>query len=256
MVVENGQPVFEPLKVLEARALSWKQYWGSRVPDEQTDWIQEVRTVALQQQRDMPVEPIELCQVQEAIAGSPAKTGVGSDLWRVKQWHVLPDEAKQMLADIMNGMEDSLSFPVQALLNVIAMLGKSTGGERPICLTTSIYRCYSRIRKTWVSSWESERAGFWDAAVKTSTPLKAALIRELLNEVSVNLKLSVAEILWDMEKFYDCLDPAVMAKLALRLQYPVIPLYLGLLVHRSARVVRLQGSFSEFVLPAKSILAG
>ena len=256
VVVENGQPVFEPLKVLEARASFWKQYWGSRMPDEQTDWIQEVRTVALQQQRDMPVEPIELCQVQEAIAGSPAKTGVGSDLWRVKQWHVLPDEAKQMLADIMNGVEDSLSFPVQALLNVIAMLGKSTGGERPICLTTSIYRCYSRIRKTWVSSWESERAGFWDAAVKNSTPLKAALIRELLNEVSINLKLSVAEILWDMEKFYDNINIPKLLQQALVMNFPKRTLYLSITIHLAPRVLAAQGGVSRPVHPYNSIIAG
>ena len=72
----------------------------------------------------------------------------------------------------------------------------------------------------------------------------------------MNLHLSVAEILWDMEKFYDLLEPAVMARLALRLEYPVVPLYMGLLIHRAARVIRLSGSYSEFVMPARSILAG
>ena len=86
---------------------------------------------------------------------------------------------------------------------------------------------YSAIRKTQVSKWEDYRAGFWDSAVKNSTPLKAALIRELLSEVSVGMRLSVVEILWDLEKFCDCLNPAVMAKLALRLEYPIVPVVLG-----------------------------
>ena len=72
----------------------------------------------------------------------------------------------------------------------------------------------------------------------------------------MGMGLSVVEILWDLEKFYDTLNPAVMAKIALSLQYPVIPLYLGLLVHRAARVIRLQGCFSDFVVPKISILAG
>ena len=105
-----------------------------------------------------------------------------------------------MLTDILNDVERTLTFPAQVLLNVIALLGKPQGGERPITLTTAPYRLYSRIRKTFVTEWESTRAGFWDSAVKGSTPLRAALIRELYNEVPVYMGLAVAQILWDMEK--------------------------------------------------------
>ena len=175
VVVEEGGPVFEPIKVLDSRAKFWSGFWGTRDVNTNPDWLKVVRLAAQSQHRDCPLDPIQLHEVQQAIAQSPPRTGVGADLWRVREWHVLPEEAKGMLTEILNQMEQSLIFPVQALLNVIAMMGKPSGGERPICLTTAIYRLYSRIRKTSVSTWEADKAGFWDSAVRNSLPLRLPL---------------------------------------------------------------------------------
>ena len=254
VVIANGRVLAEPIQVLESRVQFWSGFWGSREPNKNEDWLGEVKDAALKQLPE--IQPIEYHQVEHAIAHSPVRTGVGSDVWSVRQWHSAPHEGKQMLTDILNDVERTLTFPAQVLLNVIALLGKPQGGERPITLTTAPYRLYSKIRKTFVTEWEATRAGFWDSAVKGSTPLRAALIRELYNEVAVYMGLAVAQILWDMEKFYDLLNPGVMAKLALQLEYPVVPLYLGLLVHRAARVLSLKGCFSEPHLPETSILAG
>ena len=254
VVIADGRVISEPVRVLESRVRFWSGFWGSREVNKDENWLREVKTAAERQLPDR--DPIEYHQVEYAIAHSPVRTGVGSDLWGARQWHFLPHEGKQMLTNILNDIESTLTFPAQVLLTVIALLGKLTGGERPITLTTGLYRLYSRIRKPFVSEWESRRAGFWDSAVKGSTPLRAALIRELYNEVASYLGVTVTQILWDMEKFYDLLRPDIMAKLALKLEYPVLPLYLGLLVHRAARVLSLKGCFSEPHLPGISILAG
>ena len=66
----------------------------------------------------------------------------------------------------------------------------------------------------------------------------------------------VIEILWDMEKFYDTLDPVAVGRAGLKFNYPAVPLYLGLLVHSSARVISANSCISDFVVPERSILAG
>ena len=78
------------------------------------------------------------------------------------------------------------------------MLGsfpKPLEGERPIGLTAMLYRLALRLRKALVSEWDDKRAGFWDDAVKGSSPLRAAILRSLRVEVSTLLGLEAVGIL-------------------------------------------------------------
>ena len=63
-------------------------------------------------------------------------------------------------------------------------------------------------------------------------------------------------ILVDAEKFFDTLDLAVLVPKALALGYPPVFLYLGALMHRAARVLKADGTYSEALVVQKSILAG
>eukprot|EP00972_Heterocapsa_arctica_P073604 10868989-Heterocapsa_arctica.AAC.1 len=58
---------------------------------------------------------------------------------------------------------------MQSLLNIIVMLGKPKGGERPICLAAVLYRLYNKVRTTNVTLWEARKAGF-RTAVRGSSP--------------------------------------------------------------------------------------
>eukprot|EP00972_Heterocapsa_arctica_P054878 8090976-Heterocapsa_arctica.AAC.1 len=109
-------------------------------------------------------EPITAEQVEVAIAQSPKKTAPGADLWIPSAWNCLPRRAKAVLVMMFNSMELTLQVPVQVLLNIIVVMGKPTGGERPICLTPGFYRLYSKVRKTHVVAWEAAKAGHLDAA--------------------------------------------------------------------------------------------
>ena len=64
------------------------------------------------------------------------------------------------------------------------------------------------------------------------------------------------QLCWDMEKFFDTIDPGMVAKEGRKLGYPVTELYLGILVHRGSRVLRANGAVSDYVTPGCSILAG
>ena len=98
----------------------------------------------------------------------------------------LPDEALRQLALIIFMMEQG-AVPAQALLVYIGLIPKPAGGERPIGLTAMLYRLALRLRKALVSEWDDKHAGFWDDAVKGSSPLRAAILRSLRVEVSTLL---------------------------------------------------------------------
>ena len=59
-------------------------------------------------------------------------------------------------------------------------------GERPISLLTMLYRIWSRTRKSFATEWCDAKAGFWDDAVRGSSPLQAALRRLVADELTQN----------------------------------------------------------------------
>ena len=138
----------------------------------------------------------------------------------------------------------------------MVLLPKEGGGERTITLTFGIYRLLMSIRKPWTSTWEQGAAGFWDSAVRGSSALRAAILREAKSEISGALGSSVLEILWSMEKLYDVMSQEEVARMAIQLQYPTVLLYLGLIVHRSSRVLSIEETCSLPVVPHRSLVAG
>jgi hypothetical protein len=123
-------------------------------------------------------------------------------------------------------------------------------------LTAGLYRLFFKIRKPVVAKWEEAKAGFWDSSIKGSEALRTAISRAVKNEVCVELGKPAVQICWDMEKFYDTIEPGLVAKEGRKLGYPISDLYMGILVHRSARILRANGGVSKYVTPGCSILAG
>jgi len=70
------------------------------------------------------------------------------------------------------------------------------------------------------------------------------------------LGASQAQILWDIKKFYDSIDPEKLAEFAEALGYPLVQLCPGMLMHVAARVVVDAGQASSPLAPGASILAG
>ena len=62
--------------------------------------------------------------------------------------------------------------------------------------------------------------------------------------------------LWDIKAFYDSLDLELVARAALKLDYPPQVLGLELVVHMAPRILREGPDFSEAIQPGLSVLAG
>jgi hypothetical protein len=90
--------------------------------------------------------------------------------------------------------------------------------------------------------------------VKGSEALRTAISRAVKNEVCVELNKPAVQICWDMEKFYDTIQSGLVAREGRKLGYPIPELYMGILVHRSSRILRAKGGVSKHVTPGCSIL--
>lgn len=89
-------------------------------------------------------------------------------------------------------VEARVRWPRQVLHNVVVFLGKPAvlPSERPITLTSGLYRLWCKLRRPQVQEWEAAAAGYWDRAIAGSSALQAALRRELRHEVGDELGTS------------------------------------------------------------------
>eukprot|EP00959_Pyramimonas_sp_CCMP1952_P427419 8951681-Pyramimonas_sp.AAC.1 len=64
-------------------------------------------------------------------------------------------------------------------MGIIALLPKAADAERPVCECPSLHRIYCRARGRGIDEWSRERENFWGTAVRGSSALQAALLREI-----------------------------------------------------------------------------
>ena len=67
------------------------------------------------------------------------KRATGLDWWTVVELRALPDEALDQLALIIDDMERYIAAPLQSVFNLVSLIPKPGGGERPITLTSCVY---------------------------------------------------------------------------------------------------------------------
>ena len=87
------------------------------------------------------------------------------------------------MADLLNHIEKRGTWPRYILYNLVVLMGKPTGGTRPIALMPMLYRVWIKVRRPHISRWEKYHAGPLDAAIRGSSALRAAIGSQLLDEV-------------------------------------------------------------------------
>ena len=125
------------------------------------------------------------------------------DWWAPREAEALPPEAIEELVTLLRASERKCTFPLQVLCNIIALISKPKGGDRPIGLACFLYCVWSIIRAPPTVQWDERKAGFWDDAVRGSSALQATLLRRAKAEAAILGGKHCGELCWDMEKFYD-----------------------------------------------------
>ena len=168
----------------------------------------------------------------------------------------LPAEAFDELAALCSAWEAQCALPLQVLISVMAVLPKPQGGERLIALMHMILRSYVGARLWTINEWEDSRGHWWDTALRGCSALRAAALRSFGAELAVLAGASTAGGFIDIAKFYDSLDPVILMRQLMDLEFPSLSLLLHLQAHWGWRCILHSGVAGDLVGVSRSILAG
>ena len=253
----RGALTFSPLATLESRRKRWSAFWADLTPLEKKrtkEVIHELRLHAFACETERP--RITGKMLKAILFSLNPRRATGLDWWTVAELRALPDKALDELAAIIDDMERYLAAPLQAIFNLVSLIPKPDGGERPITLTSCVYVLWSAARTAPINSWEDGFAGFWDDAVRNSSCLQAALTRRLFDEVAVLNGEFVIGAYFDIEKFHDMVKIHLLARLALEHGFPIDLLVVDLCFHLGPRILKHNNHCSKPTVVWRSIVAG
>ena len=150
--------------------------------------------------------------IRKVLRMFPAGTAIGTDDLNFRLLADLPDVALEQLGLIFKSAIRNLTLPVQALANLLCLLGKKTGGSRVIAIMSSFYRALMKANGSNIREWDVAHGHIYDSALAGCSSLQAAVLRALKIENGNAMRLHCALLAWDMEKFYDSIDFATLAE--------------------------------------------
>ena len=247
---------FEPQISCATKSAAWECIWqrDKQEIERISNAIQELRELASRAEHHM--EAIEFEETDAAIKELRNGRSVGGDVWSPLDWKRLPPEARRDLTSAFRKSEKKIAVPMQALINLMALLPKPSGGERTVALQSLWHVVWSSIRGQKVRDWDSDRAQFWDSAIKGASAEQAGTLRKLIEEIAVLCGRTTISIFWDVKKFYDSIDIAKMIQYCIKKDYNIHIAAIDLQVHLGLRFLKWAGSTSQAIVPYNSLLAG
>ena len=137
------------------------------------------------------------------------------------------------MAELATEIWKQAVMPRVALPTLMCFLAKPRG---------AVYRLLMLWKKPSMAAWQDANTMRWGDAVRKSTPLRAALARNILLESGTRLGLACGQVLWDIEAFFDSFSVTDVTRMAVRLGYPKRLLLLALQQHTAPRIVMAMGA--------------
>ncbi len=251
---------FQPAQVVAHHTAQWSSTWMSDDVQACARAVQaakEVRRRALAARGQARPRTFSAEDILAAAKRFRRGTAIGTDGQEFTGIVGASEESRAELGDIASEAVRHLAWPVQVLLTVLKLLGKKQGGSRAIAVIASFARLLMNLLKEEVRDWDRAVGSTDDSALAGRRPLDETARRVLRTEVAGLTGKHVIMLLWDMAKFYDTLDPSVLAELAMTAGFPLDQLALGLSLHRAPRLLRIDGCDGEVVSSSgRSVLAG
>ena len=139
--------------------------------DWQPLWCDPTRTNESKAILDYDVQntlgPITLLELDGVLLTYPSKVGLGADCLHPRSISLLSDDFRLRVIDMMHSWESRPEVPL-AWITLSVFRPKPDGGYRPIGLTASILRVWSRLRSRKARAWEQANmhSFFWGGAGK------------------------------------------------------------------------------------------
>ena len=234
----------------------WAEIWGEVEPRSE---LSPAR-IALKSRAVAQAETLSMISSTQLMLTlrSMARKKPGLDAWTVQDLLNLPEPGQADLVYQLRQAELRGTWPIQIQHVAIAMLPKDHVAERPIALTSILYRCWNKCRNHLLTAWikSTQHCTAWDRVVPGGHVEVVSQERQLRAEASTVLGLSHAVILLDLKHFYDHISLELLVARGLDLSYPPLLLQMAISVHEAARWILAEDLTSEPVLPAQGILAG
>ena len=199
--------------------------------------------------------PPALRKLSKQFSGS---TGLGTDSVPFAAVEGCCDAGLLQLGRLIDGITGKIAWPVQVLLSLMCSIPKKTPGDtRTIVLLASLVRLVLSALSPEVRAWDARIAVPGDTALKGVVAYHVSALRLALAASQVKLGKVYAQILIDITKFFDTVDPPTLQNEARELAAPPVPGALAAWLHRSPRILRKNKVISRPVLQTGvSILAG
>ena len=170
----------------------------------------------------------------------------------------LPIEGVIEMCHMMRKWELSGRLPDQVVTTLVLLLPKKADIERPISLTSVMYRTWCRLRWDKIREWQStigQRLP-WERSLPGQQVLQVALMRLLKCEVGRATGRQVISLLLDLQNFYDAVQLEQLLELWEPLQFPPAVMNMIFEVYTGPRLLQAEGVTSSAVHCAKGMLAG
>ena len=256
-VVENDELFTEPFDIVVSKIQTWGKRWirkGGNMKAREA--IRKAAESIKEQRQTEDKEQLTVEMLDNALRNTRDNTGLGTDWLEPRLLKDAPVEAKEELVKQMRDWEAAGLVPIQLLYNLVKLIGKPDGTDRPITLMPIVVRILFKMRGKKTQEWSSERQRFWDAAVKGSSALRATMLQKLMQEVATEEEWIRVSLLWDLEKFYDNISLEKLADAALANGYPADLLTIGLRCYTGPRLLIWKGAAAFWLSPNTSICAG
>ena len=227
-VLPVGSAHANPIHLLDQKTQEWLPRWqrdSSQVTNI-NDLYLEVRQAALLE------DPIQVDETSLAdhLGKARGSRATGLDGMSNQDLKHSPPQSRAALCDIVNSIISNAIVPRQMMLNVVQLIPKPKGGDRPITITSTVLSLVMDVLGVQMNEWQEAQEAFWDDAVKGSSALRAALDRRMMDELEAGERAHTISGYCDLEKFYDSISIPKLVYHAQAADFPMRPLALILQV--------------------------
>ena len=254
--IADDQLVAHPQEVVALKIKDWAKRWVRQQGDQEA---RRALDAAVRAHRDMDSDSRSVATAEgvgRALRRTKGAAGLGGDWVGADTLKRCPDAAIEALADQYSSWLRLGILPVQLMYNIIKLLCKKDGSDRPISLMPMTIRVLFKALRGTTDEWLDGRQRHWDWAVRGSSALRAALAHKLMDELAAIEGMVRATWLWDVEKFYDSIRLHKLVDTALSYQYPADLLLLGLRCYLGPRMITWKGVAGFWMAPNTSVCAG
>ena len=154
-------------------------------------------------------------------------------------------------------MERTAELPTQLQMHLAVMLPKNQKLERPITLTSTLWRLWRRLRKPLLDQWQQNLPPSMshDRARPGANVLHVALER-LRQEVTKARQQHGITVLMDMSTFYDTINLRRLQEEAIGLDYPPLMLELAMQLYCGPKAILAEQELTPFFHVDHGVPAG